>query len=108
MDIPELPENIELLIGMSAFRYEDDSEFQDAMRFCAKSISSSHLLNQTQFEKPDSLEQFCWILESSVQAKFEYGIVINWRLENGKTIFYVDVFYEAPNAPFSHKQGAVH
>lgn len=108
MDILELPENIEMLLGISAFRYEDDKEFESALRFCAKSITASHLMNVTQFERPESIEQFCWILESAVQAKFEYGIVLNWRLENGKTIFFVDVFYEAPNAPFSHKQGAVH
>lgn len=108
MIIPALPDTIELKIGASALRHEKDADFQAAMNHCAASISSSYALNMSQFEMPESIETFCSILERSIQGKYEHAVVLNWNLENGKTIFYVDVFYEAPNAPFSHKQGAVH
>lgn len=103
-----LPDGISLLVGLSAKRHYDEPEFQEALHFCVASISNSHMFNDTQFSRPDGLENICQVLETSLQNKFEYPIVLTWRLEADEAHFYLDVFFEQPNAPFSHSQGALH
>lgn len=108
MIVPELPTNIRMRLGASTNRHWVEDDFQKAMEYCAVSLSNSHLLSETQFEKPEGLEHICRILETGIQRRFEFPVVMSWALEEGISVFYIDVFFEIPNAPFSHAHGALH
>lgn len=104
----DLPTNIQIKLGESTRRYLAEEDFQAAIKFAAVSLRNSYIFNENQFEREDGLENVCRVMEASLQNKFEFPIVMYWRLENGKAIFYFDVFFENPNAPFSHSQGVLH
>ncbi len=104
----ELPHALNLRLGWSTKRYTGDEDFHKAVQYITNSVRASHQLNESQFDKEDGMEHICGTVERAVQKTFDLPIVLWWSREVGKTVIHIDVFFECPNAPFSHLEGARH